>query len=346
MKENDLMKAVGFFEGLPIDAADSFVDSEIPIQPLEPHDLLVQVKAVSVNPVDTKLRQKSKKTEHLTILGFDAIGEVVDIGSEVTAFKVGDRVFYAGTTKRAGSNQEYQRVDERIATSAPASLSDAAAAALPLTSLTAYELLFEKFGLLPKENGNQGKTILVINGAGGVGSILTQLAKWSGMTVYATASQAKFDWLKDHGVDHPLNYHEDLKVELNKLGIETIDYAAVLFDVQPYFELLTELITPFGHLGTIVEFEGSVDIKQLKNKSISFDWEYMFTKTDNDYQIESQGKILAKIAELIDQGKLTTTLWQNYDTGINADNLRKATAEVESGHTQGKIVISGAFNGN
>ncbi|GGC89908.1 zinc-binding alcohol dehydrogenase family protein [Enterococcus wangshanyuanii] len=346
MKENDLIKAVGFFEGLPIEADDSFVDSRTPIQPLEPHDILVKVKAVSINPVDTKLRQKAKKAEYLTILGFDAVGEVVEVGSRASAFKVGDRVFYAGTTKRAGSNQEYQRVDERIAALAPDSLSDASAAALPLTSLTAYELLFEKFGLIPEENANQGKTILVINGAGGVGSILTQLAKWAGMTVYATASQAKFDWLKDHGVDHPLNYHEDLKVELNKIGIETIDYAAVLFDVQPYFELLTELITPFGHLGTIVEFEKTLDIRRLKNKSISFDWEYMFTKTDTDYQIESQGKILAKIAGLIDQGELTTTLWKTYDSGINANNLRKATAEVESGHTQGKIVISGAFNGN
>ncbi len=196
MSEKELMKVVGFYEGLPIDDPKSFIDEKEQIPVPSSRDLLVKVNAVSVNPVDTKLRQDNGIRNALRILGFDGVGKVVAVGDEVQKFSVGDRVFYAGTTTRAGSNQEYQLVDERIVALAPKNLSDEEAAALPLTSLTAYELLFEKFGLTPEENANRGKKILVINGSGGVGSILNQLAHWAGLEVYATASPKNFEWLK------------------------------------------------------------------------------------------------------------------------------------------------------
>ncbi|WP_207696033.1 hypothetical protein DOK67_0000607 [Enterococcus sp. DIV0212c] len=345
MYKDKQMNAVGFYEGLPIGNEASFINECQPIPSPNERDILVKVKAVSVNPIDTKLRQTAKHQSQLHVLGFDGVGEVVSVGKNVEKFTIGDRVLYAGTTKRAGSNQEYQLVDERIVALAPKNLSNEEAAALPLTSLTAYELLFEKFDLIPKENANQGKSILVINGAGGVGSILTQLAHWAGLTVYATASPANFDWLKENGVDHPIDYHENIKDSLENLGVTTVDYAAVLFNISSYFERVAELIHPFGHIGTIVGLDTALDISSLKNKSVSFDWEYMFAKTDFNYQIETQGEILALIAKLADEKKLKTTLKRTYATGINAENIKQATADVETGHMNGKVVISGPFNG-
>lgn len=346
MLKDSLMHAVGFFEGLPVDVPKSFIDQkkEIPIP--KSKDVLVKVKAVSVNPVDIKLRQTAPKSDTLKVLGFDGVGEIVAIGENVSKFKIGDRIFYAGTTTRSGSNQEYQLVDERIAALTPKQLSDEEAAALPLTSLTAYELLFEKFRLIPKEHANQRKKILVINGAGGVGSLLNQLAKWAGLEVYATSSPKNFDWLSSVGVDHPLDYHHDLKQSLQELGVASVDYIAVLFDITHYLEQITHLINPFGHVGTIVGINKPLDLSAWKNLSVSFDWEYMFAKTDHDYQIETQGEALAVIASLAEKGVLKTTLNRVYSDGINAKNLRAATKEVESGHMLGKVVISGPFNGS
>lgn len=345
MHTDHQMKAVGFFEGLPLANEASFLDENKPIPSPNPHDILVKIKAVSVNPVDLKLREGVKKQNQLSVLGFDAVGEVVSIGTEVKKFTIGDRVFYAGTTKRAGANQEYQLVDEAIAALAPKNLSDEAAAALPLTSLTAYELLFDKFGLKAQENANQGKTLLVINGAGGVGSMLTQLAHWVGLTVYATASPNNFDWLKRNGVDHLLDYHQDLKQSLEELGTQTVDYIAVLFNIVPYFDAVAELIKPFGHIGTIVGLDKALDISRLKNKSVSFVWEYMFAKTDFNYQMETQGAALALIAQLAEEGKITTTVSKVYKSGINAANIKQAATDVEAGHMRGKVVVSGPFNG-
>ncbi|MBX9041027.1 zinc-binding alcohol dehydrogenase family protein [Enterococcus durans] len=345
MSNDQLMQAVGFFEGLPIDDPKSFIDQKKEIPVPEARDILVKVKAVSVNPVDTKLRQTAPKSDTLKVLGFDGVGEVVKIGEKVSKFKIGDRIFYAGTTTCSGSNQEYQLVDERIAALAPKHLSDEEAVALPLTSLTAYELLFDKFGLIPEENANQGKKILVINGAGGVGSILNQLAKWAGLEIYATSSPKNFEWLTSVGVDHPLDYHHDLKQSLQELGVEAIDYIAVLFDITHYLEQITHLIKPFGHVGTIVGVNEPLNLSTWKNLSVSLDWEYMFAKTDHDYQIETQGEALAMIASLAERGLLKTTLTKVYSDGINAKNLRAATKEVESGHMLGKVVLSGTFNG-
>lgn len=339
-------KAVGFFEGLPLEKKESFIDQLIPTQTPNPQDILVRVKAVSINPVDTKLRQLAKKQEKLRILGFDGTGEVVSVGTAVKKFKVGDTVFYAGTTKRSGSNQEYQLVDERIAALAPIKLSVEETAALPLTALTAYELLFEKFNLLPQEKANQGQSILVINGAGGVGSMLIQLAHWAGLTVYATSSPKNYEWLKERGADYTIDYHQDIVDTLKKLGAAQVDYAAVLHDIGPYFDAVAELIRPFGHIGAIVETQQEIPINRVKNKSVSFDWEYMFAKTDYDYKLETQGEILSLIAKLCDQGKLISTLNKVYSNGINAQTIRQAAADVENGHGKGKVVVSGMFNGD
>lgn len=326
---------------MPINEERSFIDEKKIVPNLESRDVLVKVKVVSVNPIDTKLRKDSIKRNALRVLGFDAVGEVVDTGKEVEKFKIDDRVFYAGTTTRAGSNQEYQAVDERIVALAPKKLSDEGAAALPLTSLTAYELLFEKFGLIPEEGANKGKKILVINGAGGVGSVLNQLAHWAGLEIYATASPENFEWLEKLGVDHPIDYHDDLKDEL---GVQKVDYIAVLFDITHYLGQIKHMINPFGHVGTIVGIHDALDISDWKNLSVSFDWEYMFAKTDYNYQIETQGQALKVIARLADEGQLTTTLSKVYSDGINAVNLKKATKDVETGHMLGKVVISGPFN--
>lgn len=212
---------------------------------------------------------------------------------------------------------------------------------MPLTSLTAYELLFEKFGLIPEEGANKGKKILVINGAGGVGSVLNQLAHWAGLEIYATASPENFEWLEKLGVDHPIDYHDDLKDEL---GVQKVDYIAVLFDITHYLGQIKHMINPFGHVGTIVGIHDALDISDWKNLSVSFDWEYMFAKTDYNYQIETQGQALKVIARLADEGQLTTTLSKVYSDGINAVNLKKATKDVETGHMLGKVVISGPFN--
>ncbi|MGK0552222.1 zinc-binding alcohol dehydrogenase family protein [Enterococcus faecalis] len=339
------MPAIGFYEGLPLEKEASFINQQIQVPEPGTRDLLVAVRAVSVNPVDTKLRLTTPKQQALRILGFDAVGEVVAVGSAVRQFAVGDRVFYAGTSKRAGSNQALQLVDERIVALAPQTLSDESAAALPLTALTAYELLFEKFGLVAAENRNCGQKILVINGAGGVGSILTQLAHWSGLDVIATASPQNFSWLIQNGVDHPIDYHQLLKKSLTELSLSTVDYLAALYDITPYFHQIQGLIRPFGHVGTIVATTQPLDLAVWKNASISFDWEYMFAKTDYHYQIETQGQALKKIAQLVDEGKLTSTATKFYRQGINAAVLKQATAEVEAGHMRGKVVISGPFNG-
>ncbi|MEG0078480.1 zinc-binding alcohol dehydrogenase family protein [Enterococcus sp.] len=335
--------AVGFYEGLPINDPNSFQDVTVPrSQPLS-NDLLVAVRGVSVNPIDTKLRQKAQKTLTPQILGFDAVGEVVATGANVHDIQIGDRVYYAGTTKRAGSNQALQLVDRRICALAPKTLTDAQAAAIPLTALTAYELLFEKFGLIAKKNANEGKNILIINSGGGVGSMMSQLAHWAGLTVYGTSSPDNFEWLHYNQVDFPVDYHGDPKKKLAASGIEKFDYIAVLYAITPYFDAISDLIAPLGHVGTIVEVEEPLPLVTWKNLSVSFDWEYVFTKTDFNRDIATQGRILAHVAQLVDKGELHTTLTQTITGGINAANLRKATALVEAGHMIGKVVVTGPF---
>lgn len=342
MTDKENMHAIGFFEGLPIDDPKSLIDMVEEVPRALGKDLLVKIKAISINPVDTKIRQSSRKSNALKVLGYDAVGSIVDVGDDVANFKVGDTVFYAGTRTRHGSNQEYQLVDERIVAIKPQKLSIAEAASLPLTALTAYELLFDKFNLIPEKDSAIGKKILVINGAGGVGSILNQLAKWIGLEVVSTASNKNFEWLTKVGVDYPIDYHSDIKAQLRDIGITTFDYIAVLYDITKYFDTIKTMVNPFGHVGTIVGIHESLDLSDWKDKAVSFDWEYVFAKTDFGYKIETQGEALATISTLADQGILVPTLSKVYD-GINVDNLRKATKDVEEGHMLGKVVISGEF---
>ncbi len=340
------MKAIGFYQGLAVEDDNSFVDFEKPIPQVAGHDVLVKVTGLSINPVDIKIREGvTERLDQPKVIGYDAVGIIEAIGDQVQKFQTGDRIYYAGSTKRDGSHQEYQLVDERIAAIAPKTLSDAEAAALPLTALVSYELLFEKFNVIPAANANQDKSILVINGAGGVGSIFNQLAKWAGLTVLATGSKADFDWLKRIGVDFPIDYRQDLSTSLATIGQQKVDYIAVLFDITYYFDQLIDLIKPLGHIGTIVGINKHIDMEKLKNLSVSFDWDYMFTKTDHNIELASQGEALKIVANLIDSGKLQSTVAEVIDDGINARNIKRATQLVETGKAKGKVVVTGKFNG-
>ncbi len=339
------MKAIGALKAL--DTSDEQFLTDLTLDKPTPtgRQVLVAVSAVSVNPVDTKMRLTVTDETAPKILGYDAVGTVAAVGPDVEKFKVGDRLYYAGSSQVDGSDEEYQLVDERLACNAPKALSDAEAAAMPLTTLTAYELLFEKMHFVPKGNQNQNKTLLIVNGSGGVGSILSQLAHWAGLTVLATSSPKNFDWLKRHGVDYPLDYHEDLLSQIHDLGYQQLDAIAILYAPEAYFEAASELVKPFGHIGSIVGSTVDLPLYLIKNKAASFDWEYMFAKSDANYRVHTQGKILQLACRLLDQGVLESTLTTNIETGINAANLRKAHQLVEAGHTLGKLVVSGPFNG-
>lgn len=328
-------KALGFYEGRSLNDPEVFIEKEIPIPICQAHDLLVEVQSVSVNPIDTKRRQITVLSEDFQIQGYDAVGIVKEIGSAASGFAVGDRVFYAGTTQRPGANQRFQAVDSRIAAKAPAGFSDGDLAALPLTSLTAWELLFEKFGYIPEENANQG-SILLINASGGVGSIAAQLAKWTGLTVYGTASPRNNEWLKNNQVDHVLNHRLPLAEQINK----PFSAIAIFYDASTYLPQLTKAIVPFGKVGMIVNTKEALDLNPFKNLSIDFYWEYMFAKTDAQVMFETQGAILKRIASLLVEGKIHTTAVQTIDGGITIENLKLGTEAVERGNN-GKTVITG-----
>ncbi|MCH4171214.1 MAG: zinc-binding alcohol dehydrogenase family protein [Lactobacillus sp.] len=335
-------KAIGFYEGFELKGdKPGFQDLVLPLPVLRAQDLLVQVQAVSVNPVDTKQRQTQAKTSKPRILGFDGVGQVVAKGEAVTDFDLGDMVYYAGTTKRPGSNMAYQAIDSRLVAKKPTTLDVSASAALPLTSLTAWELLFEKLGFTPAANANRGQKILVVNGAGGVGSMLMQLAKWSGLRVYATASNQNFDWLMQYGADVTLDYHQNIAEQLRAVDIVNVDGIAILYNPTNYFQMAADLIKPFGHIASLVDVK-TLPIGLLKPKSASFDWEFMFTKSDYNVNMASQGQILQQVAQLVDQGVVKTTL-REVITGINAQTLTRAHGQIEAGHTKGKIVLSGEF---
>lgn len=338
------MKAVGLTRYLPITDQESLIDIELEIPEVGGRDLLVRVHAVSVNPVDTKVRKPKDKVEASPkILGWDAAGEVVKTGPECTLFKVGDKVFYAGDLTRSGSNAEYQLIDERIVGVMPQSLSFAQAAAMPLTAVTAWEGLFERLQISSNPAQNQGKSLLIIGGAGGVGSIAIQLAsKLAGIAVAATASRPETEqWVRDLGAHHVVNHREDLVQQMAAIGIAQPDYIFCCNDTDTYFPIMAALIKPQGRICSIVETVKPVDLNLLKNKSATFVWELMYTRSM--YQtadMVEQHHILNKVAGLVDQGLLTTTLKQTLSP-INAENLRKAHAQLESGTTIGKLVLSG-----
>ena len=339
---DNTMKAVGLYEYLPIEDPKSLVDVSIQRPKATGKDLLVKVEAISVNPVDTKVRSPKDKTEtEPKILGWDAAGTVVETGENVTLFEPGDKVYYAGAINRSGSYSEYQLVDERIAAKKPASLSFAEAAALPLTSITAWEALFERLHIPKDKNRNDGKSILIINAAGGVGSIAVQLAKYAGLKVIGTASRDETDqWARNFGADAIINHHEDFVPQLNKIGYENVDYIFCLNATDKHWEKMADAIKPQGAIAAIAETPEKQNLSLLQSKSVTFSWEFMFTRSL--YQTEDmvhQHQLLKELAELIDKGQIRTTINDTL-TPINAENLRKAHSKVESGKMIGKIVLS------
>lgn len=336
------MKAIGFSEHLDIKDPKSLFEFETPKPTPKGHDLLVKVNAVSVNPVDVGVRRSGHgKLSKPKIIGWDACGIVEKVGSQVSLFSPGDRVYYAGSFKRSGSNSEYQLVDERIVGNAPKSLTDAQAAAMPLTSLTAYEALFEQLSLSQDKTSNEGKTILIINGAGGVGSVATQLASNAGLTVIATASRPEsINWVKSHGATDVVNHRKNLVNEVHKLGYKYVDYISELKDIDSHWKEMCELIKPEGAIASITENRRPINLRLLTPKKAIFAWEWMYTKSYyHTPDMQSQHDILNKIATLIDNSELQCTLTQSLSP-INADNLREAHNLVENGHMIGKVVVT------
>jgi zinc-binding alcohol dehydrogenase family protein len=341
------MKAVGYIKSLPINDSDSLTDIELPQPIASGHDLLVKVKAIAVNPVDYKIRLNMPSAdENHKVIGWDAVGEVVATGEEATQFKPGDVVYYAGDLNRQGSNAEYQLVDERIVGSKPKSLSDAEAAALPLTSITAWELLFEHLALKQQPPGSTGKSdevILVIGAAGGVGSILIQIVKAiTGATVIATASrESSHAWVKKMGADHVIDHTKPLQPQIEALGIAQVTHIASLNGTESYFETYTDLLAPFGKIAMIDDPSKPLDVMKLKLKSQSLHIEFMFARSMfNAADIDEQSKLLNRVSDLVEQGYIQTTSGKNLGT-INAENLKAAHEELESGKAIGKIVLEG-----
>ncbi|MGG7816621.1 zinc-binding alcohol dehydrogenase family protein [Klebsiella aerogenes] len=314
-------------------------DIDLPDPQAQGHDLLVEVKAISVNPVDTKVRA-GFNADTPRVLGWDAVGVVKAVGDTVTLFTPGDEVWYAGALGRPGSNSELQLVDERIVALKPRSLENASAAALPLTAITAWELLFHCLGV--QEGGNGGDTLLIVGAAGGVGSILTQLAsKLTNMTVIGTASRPESQkWVREAGAHHVIDHSKPLSEGLAKIGIHAVTHVASLTNTDQHFNELIAALAPQGKLALIDDPE-SLDVVPLKAKSISLHWEFMFTRSmfETDDMI-AQHQLLTRVAALIDDNTLRTTLGEHYGT-INAANLQKAHAKLETGRSVGKIVLEG-----
>ncbi len=335
------MKAIGLTRYLPIENSESLQDIELPKPEASDHDLLVRVNAISVNPVDTKIRAPKDQVEATPrILGWDAAGEVVAVGQQVAHFAVGDQVYYAGDITRSGSNCEFQLVDERIVGRKPASLSFTEAAALPLTSITAWEALFERLQI-SIQGDDAGKSILIIGGAGGVGSIAIQLAKQlAKLNVFATASRPESQqWCLDRGADSVINHHQPLDDELTAIDKTQVDYILCLNNTDQHWSVMAKLIKPQGKICSIVD-TSNVDLSLLKSKSAAFVWEFMFTRSmyKTPDMIEQQ-RLLNKVSELIDNGVLVTTV-NTLLHPINAENLRKAHKMIEQGNAIGKLVLS------
>jgi zinc-binding alcohol dehydrogenase family protein len=340
-KEN-AMKAIGYQNNLAIDQADALVDITLPDPVAAGHDLLVEVRAVSVNPVDTKIRKSAQpEAGEWKVLGWDATGIVKAVGPDVTLFQPGDRVWYAGSIARAGSNSELQLVDERIVGHMPQSLDFGPAAALPLTGLTAWEMLFDRLEV-PQDDKGEGKTLLVIGAAGGVGSILVQLARQlTKVRIIGTASRAETrDWVLQHGAHHVIDHSQPLAEELAKAQLPAPDYVISLTHTEHHFDQIVELIAPQGKFG-LIDDPAPIDVRKFKRKAVSLHWELMFTRSlFNTADMVEQHRILNRIAELVDAGTIRTTVNEHFGS-INAANLKRAHALLESGKAQGKIVLEG-----
>ncbi len=337
------MKAIALTQYLPIDNPLSLQDMDLPTPVATGRDILVKVEAISVNPVDAKLR--APRDEVLTeprVLGWDVAGTVVAVGPEVSLFAVGDAVYYAGSVTRPGANSEYHLVDERIVGHKPASLNFAQAAALPLTTITAWEALFDRLAI-SSTGADAGKRILIIGGAGGVGSIAIQLAKkLAKLEVVATASrEISTKWCKELGADFVINHAGNMQEQLAKLDLTHIDYIFCASDTDPHFNAMADIIAPQGKICSIVSNTAPFDMSKLFAKSVTFVWEMMFSRAMFiTADIQKQHDLLEASAALIDSGVLKTTLGEVFGK-INAENLRRAHAALEGKHTIGKIVLAG-----
>lgn len=336
------MKAVAYYHSLPISDPLSLQDIELDAPVAGPRDLLVEVKAISVNPVDTKVRANAQPEGGAAkVLGWDVAGVVKSVGSEVTLFQPGDKVFYAGSIARAGGNSELHAVDERIVGHMPKSLSFAHAAALPLTAITAWELLFERLQIA-EGAADKGQSLMIVGAAGGVGSILTQLARQlTGLKVIGTASRPETEaWVRELGAHYVLDHSKALNDELTRAGLPQVTHVASLTQTDQHLEQLVEALAPQGRLA-LIDDPKSLDVGKLKRKSISLHWEFMYTRSlfETPDMIE-QHHLLNRVAQLIDAGTLKTTFGEHFGT-INAANLRRAHELLESGKAKGKIVLEG-----
>ena len=335
------MRAVGYKRSLPIDQPEALIDLEIDKPMPQGRDLQVQVKAVSVNPVDYKVRKRAEpQGGEAKILGFDATGVVAAVGPDVTLFKVGDEVWYAGSIVRPGTNSEFHLVDERIVGRKPKSLDFGAAAALPLTSITAWEMLFDRFGIV--RGGGEGKSLLIVGGAGGVGSIAIQLARTlTKVTVIATASRPETqDWCKQLGAHHVVDHSKPMAEQLKGIGHRFVDYIFGVNESGQHFDTIADVVAPQGKFG-LIDDPKPLDTSRFKGKSASVHWEAMFTRsTFQTDDMDAQHRLLNEVAAMVDKGTIRTTVAENFGK-INAANLRRAHAQVESGTTRGKIVLEG-----
>ena len=339
------MKAVAIKEYLPVENPNSFLDVELSKPEPAGHDLLISVQAIAVNPVDTKVRSGRGKEKGATedpprVIGWDASGRVEAVGNEVTLFKPGDEVWYAGDITRPGCNSEFQVIDERIVGRKPKSLSHAEAAALPLTTITAYEAFFDRLGI-DRDGKDKGESILIIGAGGGVGSIGIQLAKHAGLVVIATSSRPETtQWVKELGADHVVNHREDMVKQVRELGFKYVDHIAIFNDMR-HWETAVELIRPQSGIVSIDDTHLPMPMAQMKTKSASFHWEFMFARSMHQTpDMIEQHKLLTWVADEIDAGRIRTTVSEVLSP-INAANLREAHRLIETGKAKGKIVVEG-----
>jgi len=335
-----IMKAVAYQKAGPITSPESLVDIELDTPAAKGHDLLVRVQAISVNPVDTKIRKNISAESGWKVLGWDAVGTVEAIGDKVTQFRVGDVVWYAGALNRQGSNSELQLVDERIVGHKPKILGATEAAALPLTAITAWEMLFDRLQVPKTAPANT--TILVIGGAGGVGSITIQLLKQlTNLTIITTASRPETkEWVEQLGADYVLDHREPLAPQIKQLGLNAPSYVFSTTQTDQHLSDIVELIAPQGHFGLIDDPE-QLDIKPFKSKSVSVHWEFMFTRSMFQTEdMQKQSDLLNEVSKLVDEGKIKTTVTEVLSP-INAENLKRVHQQIESGTTKGKIVLQG-----
>lgn len=334
------MKAVAYQQSLPIDHPDALQDVTLPTPEATGRDLLVEVVAVSANPVDTKIRQRvAAAAGEWKVLGWDAAGVVRAVGPEVTGFKEGDRVWYAGSIARQGSNSEFHLVDERIVGSMPQSLDFAQAAALPLTAITAWEMLFDRLGIAPGKQPTPA-SLLIVGASGGVGSIMVQLARrLTGLRIIGTASRPETAaWVEALGAHSVIDHSRPISEELRRIGSPQVEYVVSLNHSDAHFAEIAESIAPQGKFG-LIDDPQTIDVGLLKRKSVSLHWEFMFTRSlFGTPDMAGQGRLLDELAGLVDDGLVRTTVGEHFGA-INATNLKRAHALLESGKARGKIVL-------